>query len=240
MTLFILCKNSTHTRVRIYPMSWALKTPHDSEIHFMSNQQTKLTVPLLYVFGRNYLSDIVFRSYYSASRICAIQLGGQVVKCPLSTCISRSVFTIVDATHVVPQVALAREYDSWWSLQRVGIPASGYYNGTDEQYVYAFQSELHCFLWRVFSVSAYKSAQNITPNQHWRPRTSEDPFPYCRMPKAFIDDLRLSWNKLSVTDSSAFSKFINLHCLETNVIENTVQFDQEVRCIVVVHSEYCT
>ncbi|KAH7879591.1 fido domain-containing protein [Lentinula edodes] len=74
-------------------------------------------------------------------------------------------------------------------------------------------------------LSAYKSAQNITPNQHWRRRTSEDPFPYCRMPKAFIDELRQNWKKLSTMDSSVLSKFINLHCLETNVIEGTVQFD---------------
>ncbi|KAJ3849712.1 fido domain-containing protein, partial [Lentinula lateritia] len=74
-------------------------------------------------------------------------------------------------------------------------------------------------------LSAYKSAQNITPNQNWRRRTSEDPFPYCRMPKAFIDELRQNWKKLSNMDPSVLSKFINLHCLETNVIEGTVQFD---------------
>lgn len=97
-----------------------------------------------------------------------------------------------------------------------------------------FEASLPLVCWMArFSVSAYKSAQNITPNQHWRRRTSEDPFPYCRMPKAFIDELRQNWKKLSIMDSSVLSKFINLHCLETNVIEGTVQFDPTVRRITV-------
>ncbi|KAF9065045.1 fido domain-containing protein [Rhodocollybia butyracea] len=77
-------------------------------------------------------------------------------------------------------------------------------------------------------LSAYKSTQNVTHNQHWRPKTSEDAFPYCRMPKAFIDDFRQTWEKLSVMDSSALSKFLNLHCLESNVIEGTIKFDPYV------------
>jgi hypothetical protein len=44
------------------------------------------------------------------------------------------------------------------------------------------------------------------------------------MPKAYIDELRRNRKKLSII-SSASSKFINLHHLETNVIEGTIQFD---------------
>ena len=67
----------------------------------------------------------------------------------------------------------------------------------------------------------------FTPSQRWRPTAAVDVFPYCKLQLAQIDTIRDMW--INMTSMEAImDKFLNLHCLETNSMEGTVQFDESV------------
>jgi hypothetical protein len=68
---------------------------------------------------------------------------------------------------------------------------------------------------------------SFTPSQRWRATAQNDTFPYCRLQRAQIDALRNRWQNIN-SPKDLMAKFLNLHCLETNVIEGTVQFDPAV------------
>ncbi|KAF9479200.1 hypothetical protein BDN70DRAFT_932772 [Pholiota conissans] len=73
----------------------------------------------------------------------------------------------------------------------------------------------------------YKNNPSLgfSPSQRWRSTAGIDTFPYCRLQQAQITSMRDDWLRMdSPMDIKA--KFFNLHCLETNVIEGTVQFDE--------------
>ncbi|KAF8073638.1 hypothetical protein FPV67DRAFT_757692 [Lyophyllum atratum] len=67
------------------------------------------------------------------------------------------------------------------------------------------------------------SSLGFSPSQRWRSTAEKDTFPYCKLQRAQIHVIRDEWPNTSSTDIMA--KFLNLHCLETNVIEGTMQFD---------------
>ncbi|KIM41943.1 hypothetical protein M413DRAFT_141242 [Hebeloma cylindrosporum] len=62
-------------------------------------------------------------------------------------------------------------------------------------------------------------------SQRWQPGTAcNDPFPYCKLQRTEIDDLHNRWRTIS-SPKDVMPEFLNLHCLETNAIEGTFQFD---------------
>jgi hypothetical protein len=79
-------------------------------------------------------------------------------------------------------------------------------------------------------VNEYKYGARIgfTPSQRWR-STASDPFPYCKLQRAETDMIRIEWMKMGPGNSQGImDKFMNLHCLETNVMEGTLQFNESV------------
>ena len=77
-------------------------------------------------------------------------------------------------------------------------------------------------------VSEYKYGARIgfTPSQRWR-STASDPFPYCKLQRAETDMIRSEWMNMG-NSQGIMDKFMNLHCLETNVMEGTLQFNESV------------
>jgi hypothetical protein len=75
----------------------------------------------------------------------------------------------------------------------------------------------------------YKNNPSLgfTPSQRWRATAENDMFPYCKLQRARIDNLCDGWQNTS-SPKDFMAKFLNLHCLETNVIEGTTQFDPSV------------
>lgn len=63
----------------------------------------------------------------------------------------------------------------------------------------------------------------FSPSQRWRSTAEKDTFPYCKLQSAHIDVIR-QWQNMH-PPKDIMAKCLNLHCLETNVIEGTVQFD---------------
>ncbi|EDR13975.1 uncharacterized protein LACBIDRAFT_321696 [Laccaria bicolor S238N-H82] len=63
----------------------------------------------------------------------------------------------------------------------------------------------------------------LSPSQRWRSTAEKDTFPYCKLQSAHIDVIR-QWQNMH-PPKDIMAKCLNLHCLETNVIEGTVQFD---------------
>ena len=77
-------------------------------------------------------------------------------------------------------------------------------------------------------MSEYKNDTRIgfTPSQRWR-STASDAFPYCKLQRAEIDMIRNDW--MNMGNPQAFmDKYMNLHCLETNVMEGALQFNESV------------
>ncbi|KAF8810803.1 hypothetical protein BYT27DRAFT_7185462 [Phlegmacium glaucopus] len=64
----------------------------------------------------------------------------------------------------------------------------------------------------------------FSPSQRWRPTAEKDTFPYCKLQRAQIDGMRGKWQNID-SPEDIMAKFLNLHCLETNVIEGTMKFD---------------
>ncbi|KIM37854.1 hypothetical protein M413DRAFT_76580, partial [Hebeloma cylindrosporum] len=59
-------------------------------------------------------------------------------------------------------------------------------------------------------------------SQRWRSTIENDhTFPYCKLQRAQIVVIRDQWQN----DRGSQEDFLNLHCLETNVIEGTLEFD---------------
>ena len=71
----------------------------------------------------------------------------------------------------------------------------------------------------------YDARIGFTPSQRWRSTASEsDPFLYCKLQRAEIDMIRSELgNSKGIMD-----KFMNLHRLETNVMEGTLQFNESL------------
>lgn len=55
-------------------------------------------------------------------------------------------------------------------------------------------------------------------------------FPYCQLQQAEIRFMREQWTTLSASES-LMTKYLNIHCLETNIIEGTVLFNTSVRVL---------
>lgn len=91
--------------------------------------------------------------------------------------------------------------------------------------------------WRDFTVYHYKYDPSLafTPSQRWQPTARYDSFPYCRLQRAQIDMVRAQWQNLGHPDH-IMPKFLNLHCVETNVIEGLVQFNESVSLSFNLHS----
>lgn len=75
---------------------------------------------------------------------------------------------------------------------------------------------------------------DFTPSQRWRSTAEKDVFPYCKLQRAQVDVIRDQWQNMGPPDD-VMAKFLNLHCLETNVIEATVQFDASVSFSFILH-----
>ncbi|KAF8153961.1 fido domain-containing protein [Crassisporium funariophilum] len=64
----------------------------------------------------------------------------------------------------------------------------------------------------------------FSPSQRWRSTAEKDNFPYCKLQRAQINVIRDKWQNTG-SPADFMAKFLNIHCLETNVIEGTLQFD---------------
>ncbi|KAF8869586.1 hypothetical protein CPB84DRAFT_1915496, partial [Gymnopilus junonius] len=82
--------------------------------------------------------------------------------------------------------------------------------------------EIHSSLFRIMMHHLVISA-----SQRWRSAAGTDTCPYCRLQRAQIASIRDDWQKMD-PPMDIKANFFNLHCLETNVIEGTVQFDESV------------
>lgn len=67
----------------------------------------------------------------------------------------------------------------------------------------------------------------FSPSQRWRSTAEKDMFPYCKLQRVQIDVIRDQWQNVSSSED-IMAKFLNLHYLETNIIEGIVQFDPAV------------
>lgn len=77
-------------------------------------------------------------------------------------------------------------------------------------------------------VRLYKIGQGFSASQRWRSITTADgAFPYCKLQRRQIEDIRDLWQAISNMDGAA-GMFINMHCIETNILEGTFQFDLSV------------
>ena len=68
----------------------------------------------------------------------------------------------------------------------------------------------------------------FTPSQRWRPTAAINAFPYCKLQLAQITAIRGAWINMGSLGDPTVNKFLNLHCLETNFMEGTVQFDESI------------
>ncbi|KAF8194657.1 fido domain-containing protein [Pholiota molesta] len=75
-------------------------------------------------------------------------------------------------------------------------------------------------------------SMGFTPSQRWRPTAGHDPFPYFRLQRAEIDMVRAQWKNLG-HQQHIMSKFLNLHCVETNDIEGLVHFNLSASTVLV-------
>ncbi|KDR77082.1 hypothetical protein GALMADRAFT_139105 [Galerina marginata CBS 339.88] len=65
---------------------------------------------------------------------------------------------------------------------------------------------------------------SFSPSQRWRSTAGKHTFPYCKLQRAQIDVIRDQWQNIGPSED-VMAKFLNFHCLETNHIEGTMQFD---------------
>ena len=79
-------------------------------------------------------------------------------------------------------------------------------------------------------VRRYKSDSPLgfTPSQRWRPTAAIDAFPCCKLQLAKTTAIREVWISMGSLGGTMMDKFLNLHCLETNFMEGTVQFVESV------------
>jgi hypothetical protein len=77
-----------------------------------------------------------------------------------------------------------------------------------------------------FAVNLYKNSSHFSASQHWR-TTTNVALPYCRLQRSQIVELSSLWRNLASTPDF-LKRFLNLHCLETNFIEGTFEFDPSV------------
>ncbi|KJA16061.1 hypothetical protein HYPSUDRAFT_193694 [Hypholoma sublateritium FD-334 SS-4] len=72
---------------------------------------------------------------------------------------------------------------------------------------------------------SYKHGLSLgfSPRQRWR-STANDPFPQCTVNQDEIQNMLKEWKEMG-TGRNIMAFALNLHCLETNVLEKTFQFD---------------
>ena len=78
------------------------------------------------------------------------------------------------------------------------------------------------------------SSLSFLPSQRWRSTAEKDTLPYCKLQRAQINSILDQWQNIG-SPEDIMAKFLNLHCLETNVIEGTMEFDLSVSFSVIVH-----
>ena len=66
----------------------------------------------------------------------------------------------------------------------------------------------------------------FSPSQRWRP-TARDAFPYCKLQCAQIAAMRTQWTCIGDV-AVVMARFLNLHCLETSLMEGAFQFEEKV------------
>ncbi|KAF8727159.1 hypothetical protein AX14_007557 [Amanita brunnescens Koide BX004] len=71
----------------------------------------------------------------------------------------------------------------------------------------------------------HDTSLGFTASQRWRPTAGSDVFPYFKLQRIQINAIRNEWMNME-SPETIMEKFLNLHCLETNVMEGTVQFDE--------------
>lgn len=76
----------------------------------------------------------------------------------------------------------------------------------------------------------------FTPSQRWRTKTANDGYPYCKMQRYNMNIFLETWRIVS-EDEGVVEKYLNYHCLETNAIEGTFQFNQSVSFTVIICCE---
>ncbi|OSX63167.1 hypothetical protein POSPLADRAFT_1055233 [Postia placenta MAD-698-R-SB12] len=77
--------------------------------------------------------------------------------------------------------------------------------------------------------------QGFSASQRWRSITTADgAFPYCKLQRRQIEDIRDLWQAISNMDGAA-GIFINMHCIEINVLEGTFQFDSSMQRSLILH-----
>lgn len=69
----------------------------------------------------------------------------------------------------------------------------------------------------------------FSPSQRWRP-TARDAFPYCKLQRAQIAAMHAQWTSMGAAED-VMARFLNLHCLETSLMEGAFQFEEKVRII---------
>lgn len=74
----------------------------------------------------------------------------------------------------------------------------------------------------------HDASLGFTASQRWRPTAGSDVFPYFKLQRVQISEIRSQWMDMK-SPPTIMEKFLNLHCLETNVMEGTLQFDESVR-----------
>ncbi|OSX63197.1 hypothetical protein POSPLADRAFT_1140398, partial [Postia placenta MAD-698-R-SB12] len=98
---------------------------------------------------------------------------------------------------------------------------------------------LYCWMRRdsesLLLVRLYKIGQGFSASQRWRSITTADgAFPYCKLQRRQIEDIRDLWQAISNMDGAA-GMFINMHCIETNILEGTFQFDLSMQKSLILH-----
>ncbi|EED85880.1 predicted protein [Postia placenta Mad-698-R] len=98
---------------------------------------------------------------------------------------------------------------------------------------------LYCWMRRdsesLLLVRLYKIGQGFSASQRWRSITTADgAFPYCKLQRRQIEEIRDLWQAISNMDGAA-GMFINMHCIETNILEGTFQFDLSMQKSLILH-----
>ncbi|KAF8194656.1 hypothetical protein BJ912DRAFT_901192 [Pholiota molesta] len=85
----------------------------------------------------------------------------------------------------------------------------------------------------------YKTDPSLgfSPSQSWRPTAAKDTFPYCRLQRAQISDVRDRWHNIEFKPG-VMAKLQNMHCLETNFIEGTFYLNENTGAVLVQSGFY--
>ncbi|EED78681.1 predicted protein [Postia placenta Mad-698-R] len=82
---------------------------------------------------------------------------------------------------------------------------------------------------------AYKIGQGFSASQRWRSTIATDgAFPYCKLQRSQVENVRNLWQTIGNQDG-AIDKLMNMHCIETNVIEGILRFDPPIHKSLVLH-----